>query len=154
MAGDFLQTSEMSLQLFLVPPKQLDEWDDDFQKEFSKWKCRESNSNSNKGDYRQYIINLNSEFNLDKIYDNLEIGLEAFKKLRELITRFPQYKLNDNLEKLYSDSENVKDFITWGAEFVGSLDSDTVDLAIDSTLRGGFSVSTGIHLILNLMLPA
>ena len=123
----------MSLQLFLVPPKQLDEWDDEFEKEFSKWKCRESNINSNynKSDYRQYIINLNFEYNLDKIYDNLEMGLEAFKKLRELITRFPQYKLNDNLEKLYSDSENVKDFITWGAEFVGSLDSDTVDLAID-----------------------
>ena len=41
------------------------------------------------------------------IYDNLEIGLEAFKKLIKLISRFPQYDLNDNLDKLYIGKENV-----------------------------------------------
>ena len=81
----------MSLQLFVVPPEQIDEWDEDFEKEFSKWKCRESNINLKKNDYRQYIININSEYNLDEMYDNLEIGLEAFRKLRNLISRFPQY---------------------------------------------------------------
>ena len=121
----------MSLQLFVVPPEQLDEWDEDFEKEFSKWKCRESNINLKKNDYRQYIININSEYNLDEMYDNLEIGLEAFRKLRNLISRFPQYDLNDNLEKLYSEKENVhvKDFVKWGAKFVGSL--DTVDITED-----------------------
>ena len=71
----------MASSSFLVPPEQLDEWDEDFEEEFSLWKCRDSNSNSNKSDYRQFIINLNSENNLDETYDNLEIGLEAFKKL-------------------------------------------------------------------------
>lgn len=119
----------LPLQLFLVPPEQLDEWDEDFEEEFSLWKRRDSNSNSKKSDYRQFIINLNSENNLDEIYDNLEIGLEAFKKLGKLISKFRQYNLNDNLEKLYSDKENVhvKYFIKWGTEFVGSM--DTVDLA-------------------------
>ena len=64
----------MSLQLFLVPPEQLDEWDDYFEEEFSLWKRRDSNSNSMKCDYRQYIIKLNSENNLDKIYDNIWVG--------------------------------------------------------------------------------
>ena len=62
----------------------------------------DSNSNSQKCDYRQYIINLNSENNSDKFYDNLEIGLEAFKNLGKLIYKFPQYNLNDKLEKMYS----------------------------------------------------
>ena len=53
MAGDFLQTSEMTLQLFLVPPGQIDEWDE------------------------------------DEIYDNLEIGLEAIKKLGNSFLNFP-----------------------------------------------------------------
>jgi hypothetical protein len=83
----------MSLQLFLVPPEQLDEWDNEFEEEFSKWMCRDSNINSTKCDYRQYIINFNSENNLDEIYDNLESGLEAFKKLGKLISRFSQYNL-------------------------------------------------------------
>ena len=58
-------------------------------------------------------------------------GLEAFKKLGKLISKFPQYNLDDNLWKLYCDKENVhaKDFIKWGTEFVGSM--DTVDLAKD-----------------------
>ena len=119
----------MSLQLFLVPPEQLDKWDEGFEEEFSKWKRRDSNTNSKKSDYRQYIINLNSENNLDEIYDNLESGLEAFKKLGKLIFKFPQYNLNDNLEKLYCEKENVhvKDFIKLGDEFVRSI--DTVDNA-------------------------
>ena len=56
-------------------------------------------------------------------------SLGAFKKLGELISKFLQYKLNDNLEKLYSEKENVhvKDFIKCGTEFVRSM--DTVNLA-------------------------
>ena len=92
----------MSLQLFLVPPEQLDEWDEDFEEEFSLWKRRDFNSNSKN---RQFIINLNSENNLDEIYDNLEIGLEAFKNLGKLIYKCPQYNLNDNLEKLYCEKK-------------------------------------------------
>ena len=75
---------QMALQLLLVPPEQVDDLDDEFEKEFSKWKCRESNIDYKKSDYMQYII-----------------GLEAFKKLENLTSRFPQYDLNDNIEKLY-----------------------------------------------------
>ena len=51
--------------------------------------------NKSKEDFRQYPINLNLEFNLDQI----ETGIEAFKKLNKLSPRFPNY----NLDLLYCD---------------------------------------------------
>ena len=38
-------------------------------------------SKSSKEDYRQYVINLNKEYNVEEVYDAIEAGLEAFEKL-------------------------------------------------------------------------
>ena len=81
--------------------------------------------NMNKTDFRQYVLNLNSEFNLDEIFDQLETGLDAFEKLIKFIPRFPNYNLDDFLEEGYSEEYNshVKDFIRLGVQFVRSLDT-------------------------------
>jgi hypothetical protein len=108
------------------PPEQLDLWDGSFAREFSGWKRRDMNrSNMNKDEFRQYIIKLNTEYNFEEIYDNIEIGLEAFENLNKFIPRFPKYDLNADLETLYSDKNDVrvKDFIKLGADFVMSLDA-------------------------------
>ena len=47
---------------------------------------RESNSarsNLSKDEFRQYLIKLNSEFNLEEIFDQIEIGIGAFEKLNK-----------------------------------------------------------------------
>ena len=50
---------------FVVPPKDLGDWDESFDREFASWKRRDKDRlYMNKEDFRQYVINLNSEFNL------------------------------------------------------------------------------------------
>ena len=68
--------------------------------------------NMEKEDFRQYVINLNKEFNLDEILDNIEIGLGAFEKLNKFMQRFPGFDPTE-LEDFYDDKKNkyVKDFI-------------------------------------------
>ena len=111
---------------FVVPPDQPDQWDESFEREFISWKRSDSmRLNMNKTDFRQYVLNLNSEFNLDEIFDQLETGLDAFEKLIKFIPRFPNYNLDDFLEEGYSEEYNshVKDFIRLGVQFVRSLDT-------------------------------
>ena len=98
---------------------QLELWDESFEKEFSGWKRRDiKRSELNKEDFRQYVINLNSEFNVEEILDKLEIGLLAFEKLNQFIPRFPNFDLNKVLETFYDEKKNayVKDFIKLGVE--------------------------------------
>ena len=82
---------------------------------------KESNSarpNLSKDEFRQYLIKLNSEFNLEEIFDQIEIGIGAFEKLNN-------YNLDRDLEVLYCDENNayVKDFIKVGVNFIKSLDT-------------------------------
>ena len=114
---------------FVVPPENVNLWDKDFEREYNVWKDNDSNSKSNKEDYRLYIININKDYDMEEVFDKLEIGLEAFEKLIICTFRLPNYNLNEDLEKIYHEKENVivKDFIKWGMEFV--MNHQSVDLS-------------------------
>ena len=120
---------------FVVPPENVNLWDKDFEREYNVWK----DNDSNKEDYRQYIINLNADYDMEEVFDKLEIGLEAFEKLIICTFRLPKYNLKEDLDKIYHEKENVivKDFIKWGMEFV--MTHQSVDLSqvnSDSTSTG------------------
>ena len=61
---------------FVFPPENVNLWHKDFEREYNVWKDNDSNSKSNKEDYRQYIINLNADYDMEEGFDKLEIGLE------------------------------------------------------------------------------
>ena len=120
----------MSVRLpFVVPPENVNLWNKDFEREYNVWKDNDSNSKSNKEDYRLYIININKDYDMEEVFDKLEIGLETFEKLVICTFRLPNYNLNEDLEKIYHEKENVivKDFIKWGMEFV--MNHQSVDLS-------------------------
>ena len=81
--------------------------------------------NMSEEDFRQYVVKLNSEFNLEEILDKIDIGLDAFEKLNKFMPRFPGFDLIKELENFYDEKniEHVRDFIMLGAEFVKSLDN-------------------------------
>ena len=66
---------------FTVPPEEIDKWDEDFENGYSEWKSNDIYSKSSKEDYRQFVIHLNTEFDVEEIYDKLEDGLTALEKL-------------------------------------------------------------------------
>ena len=105
---------------FTVPPEELDSWDEGFENVYSEWKCNDIYSKSSKEDYRQFVSNLNNEYNVEEVYDALEAGLEAFEKLITCTHKFPKFDLDEDLDAVYRKEEHtiVKDFIKWGFKFV------------------------------------
>lgn len=106
---------------FLVPPEKFSDWDENFYEEFTLWKNHNSDRKDKKEeDFRQFLMDLNKEYNLEDIFDKLEIGWEAFEDLVNFIHRFKTYNLKEDLQTLYTDKDNIhmKDFLEWGARFV------------------------------------
>ena len=74
---------------FYVPPDDLSLWVKEDEHDYEVWKGKAGKSKSTiKEDFRQHIINLNTEFNMEDVFENLEIGLEAFEKLIVYIDKF------------------------------------------------------------------
>ena len=111
---------------FVVPPEDLGEWDDSFYREFASWKRRDVDRlNMSEEDFRQYVVEVNSEFNFEEILDKIDIGLDAFEKLNKFMPRFPGFDLIKELDNFYDEKniDHVRDFIMLGAEYVKSLDN-------------------------------
>jgi hypothetical protein len=111
---------------FTVPPEDFSLWNDSFELDFNKWKSKDINSKSDKEDYRQYIINLNTDYNVEEAYDKIEAGLEAFETLITCTQKFTYFNLDDDLDSAYpkEDFAIVKDFVKWGFNFVKSYHND------------------------------
>ena len=83
---------------FIVPPEDVNLWNDHFELDYKKWKSRDiNNSNSDKEAYRQSIININTDYNVEEAYDHIEAGLEAFEKLILCTQKFPKFDLDEEL---------------------------------------------------------
>ena len=106
---------------FLVPPQELNLWDEDFEQEYNLWRGKRDSSNS-KEDYRNYIINLNSEFDMEEAFSNIEAGLAAIDTIIACKKRFTKYNLNDDLDQMYKTQADqiFKEFIKLGVQLVES----------------------------------
>ena len=70
-------------------------------------------------DYRQFLLSLNMEYDMDEVFNRMDVGLEAFEKLVACMREFPKYNLSKDLDKMYpKDSAVFKDFIKCGVDFV------------------------------------
>ena len=105
---------------FLVPHSDHNLWDEQDERDYTSWKRRACNSKLTKDDFRNHIIDTNNEFNMEDVFDRLDIGFEAFEKLVAFRSKHSKYNLVKDLEGMYEGKENfiVKDFIKWGENFV------------------------------------
>ena len=110
---------------FLVPPEEFDLWVNEDNRAYKSWKSRSCDKTLTKEDFRNHIIDINNEFNMEDVFDKLEIGLEAFEKLVAFCRKVPKYSLAGDLEEMYKGEANliVKDFIIWGKKIVQEYQS-------------------------------
>ena len=108
---------------YLVPPEQQCLWNKEDEENYIKWKASvpiDYKKGTGKVNYRQHVIDLNTEFDMEEVFDQLEIGLNAIEKLAHYIKAAPKYSLSDDLDSMYTSTEHLitKKFITMGAKFV------------------------------------
>ena len=97
----------MSRPPYHVPPEDLSLWD------------IEDEKLSTKEEFRKHIIDLNDKFDMEEVFENLEVGLFAFQKRVRFCSEFPKYSLTEDLKRMYVEKDNiiVKDFIQLGDRF-------------------------------------
>ena len=97
---------------FIGPPEEISLWNESFELDFKKLKSKDINSKSNKEDFRQSIINLNTDYNVEEAYDKIEACTQTFV----------YFNLDDDLDAAYpkEDLAIVKDFVKGGFNFVKS----------------------------------
>ena len=59
--------------MVVVPPEQLDLWTEEETDSYNIWKGSTITKNSME-DYRQFVININKDYDMDKIYDGIGAG--------------------------------------------------------------------------------
>ena len=113
---------------FHVPPKELALWVPEDERDYKSWKSRTGNKSASKEDFRNYIIDLNKEFDMEETFENLEVGLHDFRKRAYFCSKFPKYSLMEDLERMYVEKDNVivKDFNKFCDEFLRTY--QTVDV--------------------------
>jgi hypothetical protein len=116
---------------FLVPPKELNLWDSDFEHEYNKWEGKnksttkeDENKCTTKEDYRQYIIDLNNEFDMDEAFNKMDAAVAAIDTIIAFKKRFQIYDLNQDLGRMYETQQDAifKDFIKFGVQLVESYE--------------------------------
>ena len=115
MAADFnlwwcLRSSTMRAfrPPFVVPPNELNLWDTDFEHEYNIWEGKnksttneDKNKTTNKEDYRQYIIDLNNEFDMEEAFNKMDAAVAAIDTLIACKKRFQNCDLNEDLDRMY-----------------------------------------------------
>ena len=84
---------------FTVPVEQLNSWTVRNEKNYMFW--LDKGSTYTKDDYRQFVLSMNTEFNMEDVFDRIDLGLEAFEKLVDFMKNFPKYNLNKDVELMY-----------------------------------------------------
>ena len=121
---------------YLVPPSDHNLWVELEERNYRSWKSIPSNSNLTKDDYRNHIIDINNEFDMEDVFDRLDSGFEAFEKLVTFCSKQPKYSLVKDLDRMYFGEENfiVKDFIKWGEKFVRTRVELNEEVKIDEEM--------------------
>ena len=100
---------------FTVPPEQVSTWTDKDERDYKIWLG--IGSKDTRDDYRQFLLSLNMEYDMDEVFNRMDVGLEAFEKLVACMREFPKYNLSKDLDKMYpKDSAVFKDFIKCGVD--------------------------------------
>ena len=68
----------------------------------------------------EYCKNINKDFDMDKIYDDVETtGLSALERFLEFSRLFPSFDVNADIENAYvKENEVEKDFMKFGLKFI------------------------------------
>ena len=102
---------------FNVPPEEVSTWTDKDELEYKFWLG--IGSRNTRDDYRQFLLSLNIEYDMDEVFNQIDVGLEAFEKLVACMKEFPKYNLNKDLDQSYPKDSNIfKEFIKCGVDFV------------------------------------
>ena len=65
-----------------MPPEELDLWDKEDKRAYRSWKSSKACViKLTEEDFRNHIIDINNEFDMEDVFDKLEISFEAFEKL-------------------------------------------------------------------------
>ena len=100
-----------------VPSEQTSSWT---KKEVKFYKNCKGDGKLSKEDYRQFLISINAEFDMEDAFNKIELGLQAFEKLVACTKQFQNYDINKNAEEMYVDKQDFiyKDFIKCGVDFI------------------------------------
>ena len=112
-----------------VPSEQTSSWT---KKEVKFYKNCKGDGDLTKEDYRQFLIDLNAEFDMEGAFNQIELGVQAFEKLVACTKQFPNYDLNKNTEEMYVDKENFiyRDFIKCGVDFIKNYEVNFNDTEV------------------------
>ena len=128
-----------------VPSEQTSSWTKKEVRFYQNWQG--GGKSLTREDYRQFLIDLNAEFDMEDAFSKIESGLQAFETLVACTKQFPNYNLNKDTEEMYVDKEFTiyKDFIKFGVNFIKNYEVK------DNETEDKLSVEDGEHPMENLI---
>ena len=108
---------------FIVPVEQISSWTERGKVNYKVWLAK--GSKNTRDDFRKYLLSLNEEFNMDDVFDSIDVGLEAFDKLVQCLKTCFMYDLNKDLENMNPKESEVFNYFIWcGVRFVKTYPYD------------------------------
>ena len=128
-----------------VPSEQTSSWTKKEVRFYQNWQG--GGKSLTREDYRQFLIDRNTEFDMEDAFSKIESGLQAFETLVACTKQFPNYNLNKDTEEMYVDKEFTiyKDFIKFGVNFIKNYEVK------DNETEEKLSVENGEHPMENLI---
>ena len=86
-------------------------------------------------DYRKVIIQLNKDYNIEEIYNQVEAGIYALERLLVFSKLVPSFDVVKDIEDAYGEDIRIeKDFIKFGLNFVETFEAKSrkADVMTDS----------------------
>ena len=106
----------------VFPPEQLNLWTVEHTDSYKIWKGSNSTNNSTNNsmeDYRQLLININKDYNIDEICYGIEAVFSAWENLSDFSKLVPVFDVNSNIETIYRKEDKIdKVFFKLGLQFV------------------------------------
>ena len=121
---DWFKDMDMRQNLVL-PPEDLKLWTKDDKEGYGIWKEGKNKQNTEE-DYRKVIIQLNKDYNIEEIYNQVEAGISALERLLDFSKLVPTFDVEKDIEDAYGENIRIeKDFIKFGLNFVKSFEANS-----------------------------
>ena len=98
----------------------------DDQEEYDIWKEEKDKQNSEE-DFRKVINQLNKDYNIEEIYNQVEAGISALERLLVFSKLVPTFDVEKDIEDAYGEDIRIeKDFIKFGLNFVKTFEAKSI----------------------------
>ena len=98
----------------------------DDQEEYDIWKEEKDKQNSEE-DNRKVIIQLNKDYNIEEIYNQVEASISALERLLVFSKLVPTFDVEKEIEDAYGEDIRIeKDFIKFGLNFVKTFEAKII----------------------------